>query len=175
MSNTGKKNSTRAADPATRIYQSKPPMVGGAFGAVAFFFIGASALIAAPSIAQKVIWGAIGLATSACMYRYAQSNLAARPGGIRVSNPWSRFELSWLDIQRFEIGRWKLSSAVCLIHLREGTVKPAIGVAEGNLSNGSAERMVADLNEELGARRQALGVSAPQDDAGSAQAELFGS
>jgi hypothetical protein len=35
--------------------------------------------------------------------------------------------------------------------------------------------MVAELNEELDARCQALGVSAPRDEAGSAQAELFGS
>jgi hypothetical protein len=169
------KKPTPADDDTTRVYQSKLPMVGGAFGAVAFFFIGAAALIAAPSVAQRVIWGAFGLATSACMYRYAQSNLEARADGIRVSNPWSAFELPWQDIRRFEIGRWKLSSAVCLIHLRDGTVKPAIGVAEGNLSNGSAERMVAELNDELDSRREALGVSVPRDAPGSAQAELFGS
>lgn len=175
MSRIGKKKPTHAEDGTARVYQSKLPMVGGAFGAVAFFFIGASALIAAPSVAQKVIWGAFGLATSVCMYRYAQSNLKAYPGGIRVSNPWSRFELPWQDIRRFEVGRWKVSSAVCLIHLRDGTVKPAIGVAEGNLSNGAAERMVAELNDELDVRRQALGASPPRDAAGSAQAELFGS
>jgi len=159
----------------TRTYQSKLPMVGGAFGAVGFFFIGASALIAAPSLAQKVIWGAVGLVASGCMYRYARSDLKARTDGIRVSNPWSRFELRWQDIRRFEVGRWKLSSAVCLIQLRDGTVKPAIGVAEGNLLTGSAERMVAELNDELNRRRQALGLATPRDEAGSAQAELFGS
>ncbi|MGB7587555.1 MAG: hypothetical protein WBM00_02485 [Solirubrobacterales bacterium] len=156
------------------MYQGKLPMVGGAFGTIAFFFIGVSALIAAPSVAQKVTWGAFGLATSACMYRYAQSSLTARSGGIRVSNPWSRFELPWQAIRRFEIGRWKLSSAVCLIRLRDGTVKAAIGVAEGRLSTGSAERMVAELNEELDARLGTLGVSVASEE-GSAQAEPSGS
>lgn len=175
MSKTEEKKSTRAADAEIRVYQSKLPMVGGAFGTVAFFFIGVSALMAAPSVSQKVIGGTFGLATSVCMYRYARSNLAALPDGIRVCNPWSRFELPWQDIRVFEIGRWKLSSAVCLIYLRDGTVKPAIGVAESNLSTGSAQRVVAELNEELDARHQALGVSTPGDGAGSAQAVLFGS
>lgn len=173
MSEAEDRQSTQAGA-AIRVYQSKLPMVGGAFGTIAFFFIGVSALVAAPSVAQKVIWGAFGLAMSACMYRYAQSNLMARSGGIRVSNPWSRFERPWQDIRRFEIGRWKFSSAVCLIHLQDGSVKPAIGIAEGNLSNGSAQRMVIELNEELNARLSTLGVAARSDELGSAQADLFG-
>ncbi len=140
------------ATPHERVYQSKTPMVAAAFGTVAFFFLGASCLIAAPSIAQKLVYGVIFLTTSAALYRYAQSKLMATDEGIRVSNPWSRYELSWEQIDRFELGRWKVNRAMCRVCTVEGSVRPAVGIAEGNFSTGSAGRMVDDLNDELARR-----------------------
>jgi hypothetical protein len=148
-----------------RVYQSKAQMVGGAFGAIAFFFLGASCLIAAPSIAQKLAYGAIFLTVSAAMYRYAQSKLMATDEGIRVSNPWSRYELCWEQIDHFELGRWKVNRAMCRVCTVEGSIRPVVGIAEGNFSAGSAGRMVDELNDEL-ARR----IPRPTP---TAQAELF--
>lgn len=151
--------------PNERVYQSKAQMVGGAVGAVAFFFLGTSCLIAAPSIAQKLVYGAIFLTSSAALYRYAQSNLVATDEGVRVNNPWSRYELRWEQIDRFELGRWKINRAMCRIRTVKGNIRPAVGIAEGNFSVGSAGRMVDELNDEL-ARR--IPRTTP-----TAQAELF--
>jgi hypothetical protein len=139
----------RMTIPGERTYRSKAPMVGAAFGTIMFFFIGASSVIAAPSFAQKLGYGSICLLTSAALYRYGQSNLVTTEKGIRVSNPWSQYDLRWEQIDRFEIGRWRINPAVCRIRLVGGGARPAIGVAESNFASGSAQKMVDDLNDEL--------------------------
>lgn len=152
--------------PDERTYQSKAPMVGAAFGVIVFFFIGASCLVAAPSLAQKLGPGTICLLTSAALYRYGQSKLVTTEDGVRVSNPWARHELRWEQIDRFELGRWRINPAVCLIRHVDGGVTPVIGVGEGNLATGYAQKSVDALNVELGKR-------VPGSRRG-AQAELFG-
>jgi hypothetical protein len=155
-------------------YQSKVQMVAGGVATMIFFFIGLSGVIAGSSIMEKIGSGVFGFLASLCMYRYAQSNMTAEETGISVNNPWSRFQLDWEDIARFEIGRWKLSSAICLIHEVGGRVRPAVGIVESsNFPNGSAKCMVDELNKELANRipdRREGGSGMP---AGAAQRELF--
>ncbi|MGC1164489.1 MAG: hypothetical protein WA862_00120 [Solirubrobacterales bacterium] len=144
--------------PGERTYQSKVPMVGAAIGTIIFFFIGASCIIAAPSLGQKLGYGSICLLTSAALYRYGQSSLVAMEEGVRVGNPWSHYELRWEQIDRFELGRWRINSAVCLIRQVDDGIKPAVGIAEGNLANGSAQKLIDELNAEL-AKRTARPIS----------------
>jgi hypothetical protein len=152
--------------PGERTHQSTAPMVGAAFGTFMFLVIGVSSIFAAPSIAQKLGYGSICLLTSAALYRLGQSKLVTTEDGVRVSNPWSRYELRWEQIDRFELGRWRLNPAVCLIRHVDGSIKPAIGVAEGNLGTGSAQKSVDALNDQLARRMPRSGQTA--------QAELFG-
>jgi hypothetical protein len=147
-------------------YQSMGPMVGAAFGTVMFFLIGASCMIAAEPLVQKLGYGSICLLASAALYRYGQSNLMTTADGVRVSNPWSHYELRWEQIDRFELGRWRISSAVCLIRGVDGEIRPVVGIAEGNLASGSAQKTVDELNDELSKR-------VPRSRR-AAQAELFG-
>jgi hypothetical protein len=148
-----------------RTFQSKPQMVAGAFGIVSFFFIGVS-VVAFGSVPEKLGLGSLCLLVCVALYIYAQSNLRSGEEGISVSNPWSRYEVRWDQIDRFEVGRWRLNQAICLIRLRDGDVRPVIGIAESNFSTGSAQGIVDQLNDELGKR-------APGQAQG-AQEQLFG-
>jgi hypothetical protein len=158
--------SNRTTIPLERIYQSKAPMVGAAFGAMMFLFLGVSSILAAPSLMQKVGYGSICLLTSAALYRFGRADLTTTEEGIRVRNPWSHYELRWEQIDRFELGRWRLNPAVCLVHRIDGDTRPAMGIAEGNLGTGSAQKTIKGLNDQL-ARH--VPQSRPV-----AQVELFG-
>jgi hypothetical protein len=81
------------------------------------------------------------------------SSLTTTGDGIRVSNTFSSFALQWSDVERFEIGRWKLLPYVCLIRLKDGRTLHATGIQESTrLGDGSAEDMVESLNAELARR-----------------------
>ena len=78
--------------------------------------------------------------------------------GVHVTNILRSFDLRWEEIDRFEIGRWKVIQRACLIHLRDGETRFAAGIGESaNLPNGAAEAMVEELNAEL-QREQANAV-----------------
>jgi hypothetical protein len=73
--------------------------------------------------------------------------------GVHIANVFESFDLQWNEIQRFEMGRWKVIPRTCLIHLRDGRVKHAAGVEESvNFPKGDAEKMVDDLNDQLSER-----------------------
>jgi hypothetical protein len=113
-------------------------------------FLGLTAAIAAPSIGAKLACGMVGMLIAVAGYRYGESNVTASSEGVAIRNPLSSYELHWGEVERFDIGRWKIEPAVCLVHQVDGSVRPAYGVAErGNLPNGSARRMIDELNQEL--------------------------
>lgn len=84
------------------------------------------------------------------------SSLTATENGVRVKNTIVRDTLRWSEIERFEIGRWKLLPSVCLIHLRDGRKMHATGIQEARIGDHSAAYMVDDLNAELTQRTQEL-------------------
>jgi hypothetical protein len=130
-------------------YQSRSQMVACAVGAVVFFFIGLSGLIAESSLGGKIGAICLGWIPSVVLYRYAQARLTSTTDGVRVSNPFSSYRLGWTEIERFELGRWKISPAVCLIQLRDGQTKPVLGVIENSIGSGGGRESVDELNKEL--------------------------
>jgi hypothetical protein len=68
-------------------YQSRSQMVACAVGAVVFFFIGLSGLIAESSLGGKIGAICLGWIPSVVLYRYAQARLTSTTDGVRVSNP----------------------------------------------------------------------------------------
>ncbi|HWI94451.1 MAG TPA: hypothetical protein VNS60_00105 [Solirubrobacterales bacterium] len=107
--------------------------------------------------------------------RLAWAAIFSSSDGIRVANIFSSFDLSWHDIERFEIGRWKLLPYVCLIHLKDGKTTHAFGIEESTQRpNGSAEQMANELNREL-IRRLSDRSETPSlsSSPGEAQSELF--
>ena len=94
------------------------------------------------------------------------------PEGLHVINLLTVFDLTWDEIDRFEIGRWKLLPAVCLIRLRNGETSHIFGIEENFYFPGeSGRKLVDELNAELSEYRSA-GVAHRQAIAG-AQDELF--
>lgn len=130
-------------------YQSTLPMAAAGVAAIVFFLIGLSSAFNAPSIAGKSAYAIICFSTSAALFRCAQAKLVTTDEGVRVSNPWSRFELRWEEIDRFELGRWRINPAVCLVRQIDGEVRPVIGLAESNFRTGAVARDVEELNREL--------------------------
>jgi hypothetical protein len=86
--------------------------------------------------------------------RAARAGVVMSETGIRVMNVFSTVDLSWREIERFDVGRSGLFPLVCLIHLSDGSVLRTFGVQERtNFPNGSAEQMAEELNAELSQRR----------------------
>lgn len=135
-----------------RRFQSQSQMVGCAFAAVVFSFLGLGGLLSESSLAGKLaVVGVCGLLV-AFLLRYGQAKVISTVDGIEIRNPFTHYSLRWAEIERFDLGRWKLSPGVCLVRLRDGETKPALGVIENSSGFGGGLRLVADLNEELHSR-----------------------
>jgi hypothetical protein len=105
--------------------------------------------------------------------RLAWSAVFTSPDGIHVANFVSSFDLRWEEIEKFDIGRWKLLPYVCLIHTKNGDVKHAFGIEESTQRpNGSAEEMAEELNRELAKRSPDMAPPILRGP-GAAQDELF--
>jgi hypothetical protein len=82
--------------------------------------------------------------------RLALARVTASEGGVYVANVFSSRKLPWTDIEKFEIGRWKIFPYVCLIRLRDGRIEHAFGIQERtNFSDGSGKKLAGELNAEL--------------------------
>jgi hypothetical protein len=132
-----------------RAFQSQSQVFGCAFAAVVFAFMGLGGLLAESSVAGKI--AAVGLCGSivAVFLRYGQAKVIASSEGVDVRNPFTHYSLKWGQIEDFHLGRWRLNPSVCLIRLRDGQTKPALGVFENNSAFGGGPKLVAELNEEL--------------------------
>jgi hypothetical protein len=133
----------------TRTFQSRSQVVGCAFGAVVFGFIGLGGLLSESSLAGKVaIFILCGLIVT-ILLRYGQARMITTIEGVDVKNPFSRFSLRWADIESFQLGRSGINPRVCLIRLHDGKTKPALGVFLNNSGFGGGPKLVEELNREL--------------------------
>lgn len=104
---------------------------------------GQSVSLAVGTIAISTGFSIVGL-------RAGFSSLSTTNEGIRVVNAFSSFALRWSEIERFEIGRWKLLPYVCLIHLKDGSTMHAGGIQESTrFKDFSAKDIVDGLNARL--------------------------
>jgi hypothetical protein len=84
------------------------------------------------------------------IFRFACSHISTSENGVHVVNVLSGSKIRWEEIETFSIGRWTLLPYVCLIHLRNGEAKHAVGIQERtNFADGSGEKLVGELNAEL--------------------------
>lgn len=83
--------------------------------------------------------------------RFAFAGIRATSDGIRVSNIFSSFDLTWNEVRRFHVGRSGIFPYVCLIELKDGSTRRAFGIQERtNFPDGSAEKMASELNKRPG-------------------------
>lgn len=91
--------------------------------------------------------------------RLAWTGIAAYERGVHVANLFRSYSLKWTDIDRFELGRYWLLPAVCLIYTTTGERKCASAVHEGGFPpNGSGKGAVKELNRELAQEREKVGL-----------------
>lgn len=159
-----------------RVFRSRSQLIGGIVGGIFFDGLAIGVLLGGRERTSAVIFGvAFFLICTWVFGRLAWAAVYTSEEGIHVLNIFSSFDLKWDEIQRFDIGRWKLLPYVCLIHLRDGDQTHAFGLQEStNFPNESAKKMIAELTEELASRRS----GGPEDQQmetgpGSAQSELF--
>jgi hypothetical protein len=165
----------RPSDPAKRVYMSRSHPVCGALGGLVFGGIFLGTAIEHRQEGGFVAFNLLFLfATVAFAYRFARARAIASPDGLHVINLMGSFDLAWDEIDRFEIGRWKLLPAVCLIRLRNGETSHIYGIEENYfLSTRSGRRMAEELNAELSSYCGGDPVPGDLPD-GGAQDELFG-
>lgn len=113
-----------------------------------------SFIIRAPDSPSIIVLAALyGVVSTFVFSRLMWAGIFISPKGVHVANIFESFDLQWREIQRFELGRWKVIPRTCLIHLRDGRVKHAAGVEESvNFPKGDAEKTVDDLNDQLSER-----------------------
>lgn len=159
-------------------YRSKSQVIFGIIG-ILFFNALIIGMMADYHRTRTFIFGGLFLfANTYINVRAATAAVISSESGVRVRNVFGSFDLKWDEIQRFDIGRWKLLPYVCLIHLRDGGRTHAFGLQEStNFPNESAKRMTDELNEELTSRRPSGSGAEQRAEAGqgpgAAQSELF--
>jgi hypothetical protein len=167
---------SRRTNPERRVYRSRVQLVVGVIWVLFINAVAIGKIVSKPDQPSTVIVAALFSVTFTLLGgRAAWAGIFTSDQGIHVANVFSSFNLQWQEIDRFEIGRWKLLPYVCLIYTTDGQVKHAFGIEEStNFPNGSAKQMVTELNQEL-ARRIAVKreVAAVTKGPGAAQSELF--
>ena len=154
-------------------FRSGSQLIGGIAIAVIGGAVSIGSAFSATTSMGAVGWLAEGALCILIGVRLALAGILVVDDGVRVRNFFRGFCLSWSEIERFEIGRWKLLPSVCLIYLRDGRRVHAFGLQEStNFANGSAQKMVDQLTEEL-ARKRSRTVPGTDPSAGRAQRQLF--
>ena len=96
------------------------------------------------------------LVTTIVLGRLAWASVLVEDDKLRVVNLFSTFSLEWDRIDRFELGRSGILPSVCRVHMKDGSVRSALGISESNFSAaqglGAAKQMVEELNRELAER-----------------------
>ena len=135
------------------VYQSRTQRIGGAVTGVIGGLLGVSMLLEAERPGGRVFAALFLVIYVPICIRFARSRLVARRDDVFIANVFSNRSLAWDDIERFEMGRWTIFPYVCLVQMRSGDIEHAFGIQERtNFSDGSAERIAEELNEELGRR-----------------------
>jgi uncharacterized membrane protein YraQ (UPF0718 family) len=134
-----------------RIYRCRSNSVAAVIWLVISIGFAISFVLRAPDSPSIIILAVLfGVVATFILARLLFAAIWVLPSGLRVANLFETFDLQWQDIERFEMGRWKILPRTCLIHLRDGRVKHAAGVEESvNFPKGDAVKMVEQLNGEL--------------------------
>jgi hypothetical protein len=145
-----------------RRYYSRHQAIAIGVIVVVFFAIMSGGLFASPYVEVKAFVAVSLLLMGVVGVRFIRAGVEVFESGIRVRNVFSTFEVPWQQIEKFEIGESGLLPMVCLIHLKDGSEKHAVGIQERtNFPSGSAKAITDELNAEL-AKRAGGGSAQPQ-------------
>jgi len=135
---------------AKRIYRGRNTFLSGAACFVVVNLLAAGMISGAgDNISLIVLAVAYSAITTTICYRLMWSGIFVMQGGIHIANIFSSFDMTWNEIDRLEMGRWKINRETCLVHTRDGQTRPANGLQEStNFPTGSAKKMVEELNQE---------------------------
>ena len=142
---------TQGESPQRRYYSRYQAILVGSIG-VGFTIIMAAGLTSEFRVGR--IFGGLSLVVMGGIgFRFIRSGIEVFDSGVRVRNIFSTLELPWQQIDKFEIGDSGFLSMVCLIRLKGGETRRAVGIQERtNFPSGSAEAIVEELNSELARR-----------------------
>lgn len=134
-----------------RVYRGRNTLFSGAACLVIVNLFAVGMITGAEgSIPLIVLAGTYSLIATILCCRLMWSGVFVMQDRIHVANVLSSYDVPWDEIERVEIGRWKINRQTCLVHARDGRTRPANGLQEStNFPNGSAEKMVEELNREL--------------------------
>jgi hypothetical protein len=160
-------------DDVAKTFRSKGQLIGGVAVAVIGGGVGVGSIFSARSPVFASMWAFVGLLCILMGTRLASARIRVDSSGIHVVNFFNGFHFDWAEVQSFEMGRWSAFPSVCLINLNDGRHAHAFGLQEStNFANGSAQKMVDELTEEL-VRRRSRAVSGTDPSAGSARQQLL--
>lgn len=133
------------------VYRSRSNIIAGACLLVIADSLAIGAIVQAPESTSLVIISVVyAIVSTVVCVRLMLARLTILPDRIHVANIISTFDLPRSDIEKYEVGRWKLTQRTCLIHTHDGQIKPALGLQEStNFPNGSVEQVVDELNQKL--------------------------
>lgn len=160
-------------DDVGKTFRSKGQLIGGIAIAVIGGGVEVGSAFSARSPVFAGMWVLTGLLCALMGARLASARIRVDRSGIHVVNIFKSFDLDWAEVRSFEMGRWTAFPSVCLIHLSDGRCAHAFGLQEStNFPNGSAQKMVDELAEEL-ARQRSRAMPGIDPSVGSAQRQLF--
>lgn len=135
-----------------RVYRSNSNIAAGIVTLVVAGAFIVSAITQEPDNLSLVVLAiAIGLIGAVVCARLIWAGIFVLEDRVHVANIFSSFDVDPSEIDGIEIARWKLIPRTCVIHTHDGQVRPAFGLQEStNLPNGSAERLIDELKQELG-------------------------
>lgn len=141
----------RKARESTRIYRVRSNTVVAAVWLLATNGFAISAIFRASGDASILIQAVLyGAASTFFFGRLLWAGVFVSPNGLHIANVFGSFDLKWEDVEGFEMGRWKILPLTCLISLRDGRIKHAVGIEESaRFPRGDGVKMVEELNEEL--------------------------
>jgi hypothetical protein len=92
------------------------------------------------------------------------SSVRVTATGLTVVNTFHTYRLTWQEIDRIELGRYKVSFVFCLIYATDGRVIPAIGLASNparpkSRASVEAREATAALQARLAAARAGIGAA----------------
>jgi hypothetical protein len=137
-----------------RVYRSNSNIAAGIVTLVVAGAFIVSAIAQEPgNLSLVAVAITIGLIGAVVCARLIWAGIFVLEDRVHVANIFSSFDIDPSEIDGIEIARWKLIPRTCVIRTHDGQVRPAFGLQEStNFPNGSAERLIDELRQELGGR-----------------------
>lgn len=135
-----------------RVYRSRSNVGAGVIWIALSNILAIGVIVREPNnLLLVVLAGVYSVVATIFFVRLIWAGIFVLEGRVHVANILSSFDVDPSEIDGIEIARWKLIPRTCVIRTHDGQVRPAFGLQEStNFPNGSAERLIDELRQELG-------------------------